>query len=72
MVTCVSDIQLNILLHTFKKNQHNQCLPFSINKFKRHWHIIIILAHANLSLSTKKAGLLEINYSVLEDGKAKK
>lgn len=52
--------------------QHIHCFPISINNFKRHWQIPIVLGHVKLSLSTQKAGLLEINYSVTEDGKAKK
>lgn len=65
MVTCVSDTPLNILPHTFKKATRS-VFPFL------HKQVQETMAHANLSLSTQKAGLLEMNYSVSEDGKAKK
>lgn len=69
----IFQIYYEIYCHTHlkKERRHSQCFSFLINKFKRHWHIIVILAHVNLSLSTQKAGLLEMNYSLPKDGKAK-
>lgn len=61
-----------IYCHIHLEKQHNQFFPSSINKFMGHWHIIVFLAHANQSLSTQKAGLPEMNYSVSEGSKAKK
>lgn len=53
--------------------QHNHCFPISINNFKSKFkQITVVLGHAKQSLSTQKAGLLETNYSVSEDGQAKK